>query len=218
MVVLIALTLTLVSVFLQPAQKKNIDLEKKKNILNALKINIENQDGGVIFDKYIVDKFAVTTEGEKIENINVFEINLKEQLKLPPKDQRWPVYVAKLDNGEIKYIFSLYGTGLWGPIWGYVALNDDMETVYGAYFDHKSETPGLGGDIALPAFQQKFNGKRIFNDKGEFVSIDVRKGGISNDIYAVDAISGGTITSTGVKNMLKTCLSAYVNFIKANKK
>ncbi|HOK38963.1 MAG: NADH:ubiquinone reductase (Na(+)-transporting) subunit C [Bacteroidales bacterium] len=217
MVVIVALVLTSISVFLQPKQKKNIDLEKKRNILSAIKIEYDKNDVEKVFDEYIIEMFVINTEGERIEGINPLEINLKDQLKDSPENQKWPIYIASMPNGEKSYIFSFYGTGLWGPIWGYVALKEDFNTVTGAYFDHKSETPGLGAEIATENFQMKFTEKTIFNENGEFVSIDVRKGGVGNDIHAVDAISGGTITSTGLKNMLHSCFSAYLKFIEKNK-
>lgn len=128
------------------------------------------------------------------------------------KDERLlPVYICNKE-GEKFYIFPLRGKGLWGPIWGYVALESDLNTVYGAVFDHKSETPGLGAEIKESWFQEEFEGKQLFRD-GEFVSIDVVKGGADpSDAYAVDGISGGTITSDGLEAMLYDCLSGYQTF------
>ena len=109
------------------------------------------------------------------------------------------------------------GRGLWGPIWGYISLNDDFNTVFGASFAHKSETPGLGAEIASAEFQEQFKGKKIFKDK-TFVSISVVKGGAKpSDPYEVDAVSGGTITSQGLENMIKDCLEGYQAFLKNQK-
>ena len=119
-----------------------------------------------------------------------------------------------LDNGEVKYILPVYGAGLWGPIWGYVAVNNDGTTIYGAYFSHQGETPGLGAEIAKPEFQVQFEGKELYKD-GEFRAIDVMKAGqkpADNADY-VNAISGGTVTSKGVEAMLKSCLSDYSAFL-----
>lgn len=218
LVVVVAALLTIVSISLKPAQQKNIELEKKKNILSSLNVVSTPEDVEALYKKYIIENYTINTNGEKVEKVDAFKIVLKDELKKPPADQKWPVYIAKTDDGSTKYIFALYGKGLWGPLWGYIALNDDLNTVYGAYFDHKSETPGLGAEIATPKFQAQFVNKKIFNEKSEFVSVDVVKGGAGNSPYGVDAISGGTITSRGLRDMLKTCISAYLKFIDENKK
>ena len=134
------------------------------------------------------------------------------------KDSRkLPVYICN-KNDSTFYVFPLRGKGLWGPIWGYISLEDDLNTVYGATFDHKSETPGLGAEIKEAWFQKPFHGKKIFED-GKFTSIRVMKGGApEGDVHAVDAISGGTITSRGVEAMLRDCLSAYMPFFEQQKK
>jgi Na+-transporting NADH:ubiquinone oxidoreductase subunit C len=218
MVVVVAALLTVVALALQPAQQRNIELEKKRNILSSLKLESTPENVESIFDKTIVENYTINVEGEKVENVDAFKINLKDELKKSPDAQNWPLYVAKLEDGSTKYVFALYGKGLWGPIWGYISLNDDFTTVYGAYFDHKSETPGLGAEISTPNYQAQFSQKKIFDEKGVFVSVNVKKGGAGGDIYAVDAVSGGTITSNGLRDMLKTCISAYLKFIDENKK
>ncbi len=218
MVVVVATILTLIAVGLKPAQKKNIELEKKKNILAAINIESTTDKVESLYDKYIVEVYAINLKGDKIDDADAFNIKLKDELKKSESEQQWPIYVAKTDKGEIKYIFPLYGKGLWGPVWGYLALNEDLNTVFGVNFDHKSETPGLGSEINTKKFQKQFTGKEIFNKSGEFVSIDILKVETSDNPHAVDAISGGTITSNGVANMLETCISAYLNFIEINKK
>ena len=122
-----------------------------------------------------------------------------------------PIYISEND-GIKSYIIPLRGKGLWGPIWGYIAIKDDLNTVYGAVFDHKSETPGLGAEINRPFFQDPFIGKTIF-EEGVFTSILVIKGGADEgDNHAVDGISGGTITSDGVSDMLKERLEKYLPY------
>ncbi|PLX06071.1 MAG: NADH:ubiquinone reductase (Na(+)-transporting) subunit C [Marinilabiliales bacterium] len=218
MVIVVATILTVIAVSLQPFQRRNVELEKKKNILAAFNVESTPDNVESLYDKFIVETFAVDVNGEKIDGVDAFNVNLKDELKKDPANQQWPVYLAKTDDGEMKYIFPLYGKGLWGPIWGYIALNDDLIEVYGVNFDHKSETPGLGAEINTPAFQEQFKGKSIFNDVHEFVSIDVIKTDASSNDYAVYAISGGTITSYGLRDMINTCLSAYLNYIEKNKK
>ncbi|MDE7387336.1 MAG: NADH:ubiquinone reductase (Na(+)-transporting) subunit C, partial [Muribaculaceae bacterium] len=114
------------------------------------------------------------------------------------------------------YIIPLYGQGLWGPIWGYLALNDNGSTIYGAYFSHQGETPGLGAEIEKPDFQNEFDGKQLF--KGDnFLPIAVVKAGQrpQGDEDYVDGISGGTITSKGVSNMLHNCLEPYKAYLES---
>ena len=111
-------------------------------------------------------------------------------------------------------ILFLYLKGLWGPIWGFISLEEDLNKVYGAVFDHKSETPGLGAEINRPFFEDPFTGKTIFEGE-DFVSIKVVKGGAKDgDMHAVDGISGGTITSDGVSDMLYERLSMYLPYFK----
>jgi len=109
----------------------------------------------------------------------------------------------------------MVGTGLWGPIWGYMAISSDGITVEGASFDHKSETPGLGAEINTSWFQAPFVGKKIFNDAGEFSPIKAVKGGAADDdMHGVDAISGGTITSNGLSAMISNTLKIYTKYFK----
>ncbi len=105
------------------------------------------------------------------------------------------------------------GLGLWGTIWGYIALNEDRNTVYGVYFSHSSETPGLGGEIAGNKFQDRFPGKQVVN--GEEVGLKVVKYGKADKSsqYEIDGVTGATITSTGVNTMINKVLSAYIPFL-----
>ena len=134
------------------------------------------------------------------------------EIKKAENERQLPVFVCNIDN-SIKYIIPVYGAGLWGPIWGYIAIESDGSTIYGAYFSHQGETPGLGAEIAKPAFADQFNGKHLYKD-GVFKSISVIKNGNAptDGSDYVDGISGGTITSKGVQSMLKSCLSCYQAF------
>ncbi len=107
----------------------------------------------------------------------------------------------------------MYGAGLWGPIWGYISLDDNKDSIYGTFFDHQGETPGLGAEITTPKFNQAFQQKQIFSGN-QLVGIDVVKGGNANGSNQVDAISGGTITSKGVESMIKNYLTYYEPFLK----
>ena len=129
---------------------------------------------------------------------------------------RLPVYVCTLADGSRKYILPVYGAGLWGPIWGYVAVDSDGSTIYGAYFAHQGETPGLGAEIEKPAFSDHFEGRHLFKE-GKFQPIEVVKKGMvpTDGADYVDGISGGTITSKGVGAMLDNCLTPYKKFLRS---
>lgn len=225
-VVIVATFLTIAAVSLQPAQEKNVEIEKKQNILASLHIPSTPQNAEELYSQYITGTKVVNEAGEIVSGVDAFTLNMREDLKLPRNQRHLAIYEAR--KGDSAFIvIPLYGKGLWGPIWGYISfLRDSLagngkpefNTVYGAVFDHKGETPGLGAEINQPWFQKPFRGKKIFNDQGQFVSIEVVKGGgTQNEPNKVDAISGGTITSKGLQAMLDTCLSVYQNYFKQPK-
>lgn len=211
LVVVVAALLAIVALSLQPAQNRNIENEKRQNILRSVNISSTPEDSKALFDKYIVKQFIVNSKGEEIAG-DAFTVDLAKQAKKTCEEKLLPVFVANID-GATKYILPIYGNGLWGPLWGYISLNEDKNTVYGTVFDHKSETPGLGAEITTPQFQTQFEGKMIF-DNSQLVSILVKKGGGATGAHEVDAISGGTITSKGVETMIKNYLTCYESFLK----
>jgi len=222
MVTIVAVLLSFVAMQLQPIQQMNIEIERKQDILRSVgeaqqlhEVSDKNSYIEEEFGKYITDSYVVDYQGDKVD-ADAFEVTLKleEEIKLPQEERQYPIFVFT-DNGTKKYVVPVRGKGLWGPIWGYVALDDDLNTISGAVFDHQNETPGLGAEINTEAFQRPFSGKTIFDDQGNFVSIEVVKGGAPpDDPHGVDAISGGTITSKGLEAMLKDCLGGYVNYFK----
>lgn len=220
MVVIIAVTLTVVAVKLKPAQEDNIRIEKMQNILSSVNIptsEIPKKQVLDVYNKFIKTAFGVNNKGEVVEKdaAKIFTIELANELKKPVEQQVLPVYIAVLENGDSAYIVPLRGKGLWGPIWGYMSFKTDFNTVFGVTFDHKGETPGLGAEINQDWFQKPFMGKQIFTENGNLVSITVEKGGAKpGDIHAVDAISGGTITSKGVQKMLLDNLTNYEAYFK----
>ncbi|MDO9634921.1 MAG: NADH:ubiquinone reductase (Na(+)-transporting) subunit C [Paludibacter sp.] len=216
MVLIVALVLAIVSGSLKEKQTANVALDKKKQILSSLNIDTNDQDVNALYEKYIINEMVIDAAGDQIENPveQAFYISIKKELSRKLQDRSLPLFIAEVD-GKTKYIIPLFGAGLWGPIWGYVALDDDKNTVYGTYFSHASETPGLGAEIVYPQFQQQFIGKKIMNDQSEFVSIAIMKPGQKTDLKdQVDGISGGTITSKGVEDMLLNCIGQYDQFLK----
>lgn len=215
MVVVVAILLTVVAIGLKPQQQYNIRVEKMQNILTSVNIESTTQNAEDLFNKYIVGQKVININNEEQNNQKAFDVNVELESKKPAEKRLLPIYICKTDQGETKFIFPTYGKGLWGPIWGYVSVNDDKNTVYGAFFDHKGETPGLGAEISTRAFQAQFANKKLLDESGNFVSIKAVKGGADkNDSHGVDAISGGTITSKGLSKMLMDELKPYENFLK----
>ena len=215
MVVLVASLLSIAAISLKPFQDKNVELEKKQNILNSVGIKVKREAAEEAYNKYIKDSFVVNSEGEKT-NGDAFNIDLAIELKKDIQNQSFPIFISE-KNDKKSYIIPVRGTGLWGPIWGFIALEEDFNTVYGAVFDHKAETPGLGAEINRAFFEDQFTGKSIF-EADKLVSIIVVKGGADpSDMHAVDGISGGTITSDGVTDMLAERLSLYSPYLQRMK-
>ena len=186
LVVIVAVLLAVISQVLSPRQAANKRLDTQKQILTALNVDYSNADPAALYG----------------EIVNETEVDGK------------ALFVATID-GATKYVLPLKGQGLWGGIWGYIALDDDKNTVYGINFGHESETPGLGGEIVTEYFRSRFFGKHIKDAEGRVQSIAVLKAGKKDEAgrEQVDAISGATITSTGVDEMLVKSLNEYVEFL-----
>lgn len=213
MVIVVAAVLSFVSLSLKDKQKRNVEVEKKQNILASVNVPANADNAEQIYSELITETYVVNKAGDKVEGVDAFNVDLNKENAKPAEKRNLPVFVYTKD-GESKLILPVRGKGLWGPVWGYIALNSDKNTIFGAIFDHKGETPGLGAEIAGVNFQKPFAGKKIFDENGTFVSIKVNKAGVGTDIHSVDAISGGTITSKGVEAMLHDCLSNYQAFLK----
>lgn len=218
MVIVVAAILSVAAKTLQPFQKKNVEINKKQNILTSINIESTAETAEAFYDEYILESYTISSNGLKSNEVDAFNIDMKKELAKPLEERNLPIFVSSLD-GVKQYIIPVYGKGLWGPIWGYVSLKEDLSTIFGANFAHKGETPGLGAEIETKEFQIQFLGKQIFNEQDKFVSVSVVKGGTAdpNSKYEVDGISGGTITGNGVDAMLKDCLSSYESYFKALK-
>ncbi|MDR1543858.1 MAG: NADH:ubiquinone reductase (Na(+)-transporting) subunit C [Prevotellaceae bacterium] len=204
-IVVVALMLSIASGALKSRQNANVELDKKKQILLSLPaVELKGADIEKTYAQFIEKMVLLNYDGDIIkENVDFNYVPTKEE---------FPLYIANVE-GQTKYIIPLNGAGLWGAIWGYIALNDDKNTVYGVYFSHASETPGLGSNIVEKPFRQPFEGKHILNAAREFVSVAIeKKGQKANGREQVDAISGGTITSKGVEAMLENSMREYEKF------
>jgi len=216
MVILVAAILASISMALKPRQVRNAEIEKKQNILASVNIESNATNAEQIYAEKIQKEYIVNVDGEQVEG-DAFNTDLKKERAKAHKDMLLPVFECQTEDG-LKYIIPLYGAGLWGPIWGFIALNDDMNTIYGANFDHQGETPGLGAEISTPAFEDPFVGKKLFDDSGKLISIIVAKVGQEAPAeHKVDGISGGTITSKGLEKMLLDDFSSYQEFLKKKK-
>jgi Na+-transporting NADH:ubiquinone oxidoreductase subunit C len=223
MVLIVAAILSVAAMLLKPFQERNVEIAKKLDILRSVggatgvaSASSKNDYVEAEYEKYILESYVINTEGIRVEGIDAFTVNLKEELNKPLEMRNLPVYVAQQEDGSRNFIIPLLGRGLWGPIRGYIALNEDFNTIFGAIFDHDKETPGLGAEINTDDFQDQFRGKQIFDENGEFVSIRVQKAGLPPfGNHSVDGISGGTITSVGVDLMLRDVLGSYKTYFKS---
>ena len=208
MVVVVAVLLAVTSLSLQERQKENMLNEKRQQIVKAL----GEDPAATSYTDVIAEAAMLDKNGNKIEGKNDTEIfNALGDLTASFAAGEFPIFKAA--NGCV--VIPVYGAGLWGPVWGYIALEQDMNTVKGIVMDHSGETPGLGAEITTANVQNSFVGKTIF-EGADFVSVTMRKGGATNN-HEVDAISGGTKTCDGVNAMIKTGLEGYLPYINANK-
>ena len=184
LVLIVAFLLAFVSSSLKEKQDANVALDTEKQILNSLNLRgLSDEEAHATYEKIV--KF----------------------------DEAQKVYVCTLENGDVKYVLPLKGQGMWGGISCFLAIDSDKNTVYGAYFNHESETAGLGAEIKDNAdWQAKFQGKKIFAAEGDAIALSVEKA--VNNETTVDAVTGATVTSTAVSKMLQEKLTEYIDFLK----
>ena len=182
MVVIVAFLLAFVSQTLKPMQDANVALDTEKQILNSLNLRgLSDEEAHATYEKIVAF------------------------------DEAQNVYVCTLENGDVKYVLPLKGQGMWGGISCFLAIDSDKNTVYGAYFNHESETAGLGAEIKDNAdWQAKFQGKKIHKDGVQGIALGVEKGAPADDPNNVDAVTGATLTSDGVDAMLKEGLAKFI--------
>lgn len=214
MVILVALGLAFTHQVLNERQTANENTDKMQQILRSLNLEISAAEASTKYNELVKNAYLINPEGLKLEgtegitpNDPAFTTELGDE-----SAAGLPVYEAEVD-GSTKYIIPMTGAGLWGGIWGYLAIDSDGNTIYGAEFGHASETPGLGAEIVHSAFRSQLSGKELFKNN-EFKSVAVVKPGqsVSSRDY-IDGISGGTITSKGVDNMLFNSVGEYKDFL-----
>lgn len=231
LVVVIGVVLAALSEGLRPYKEKNVRVKKQLDILSAMmdveKEGITRENAEVEFKKYvnldeaiILDYKGHVKKGK--EGKDAFDIDIKKEYRdktLSEEDKNYPLFIAKDKSDNKRYIIPVVGKGLWGPIWGYICLEDDMNTILGVSFDHKTETPGLGAEINKAFFMDRWKSSKIADDQGNFMKYEVVKdnsGAIKGD-SKIDGITGGTITSKGVEEMVNRTLKIYASYFQ-NKK
>ncbi|MCB0481379.1 MAG: NADH:ubiquinone reductase (Na(+)-transporting) subunit C [Flavobacteriales bacterium] len=221
MVVIVGSLLAVAAMGLKPFQKKNVEMEKKQNILSSINVNLSREEANIQFDDFVKQQVVIDVKGEVIEGKSAFDVDVNKEYKewksgaRKAEDMSYPLYVCEKD-GETIVVVPMVGTGLWGPVWGFVSLKEDLNTIYGANFDHKTETPGLGAEIKEASFGAQFAGDKVFED-GKVVFKVLKGGGGKEDPSGVDGITGGTITSVGVQEMLIRTFEIYSPYFQNNK-
>ncbi|MBS4070596.1 NADH:ubiquinone reductase (Na(+)-transporting) subunit C [Algoriphagus aquatilis] len=223
--IILGLLLSGTSQVLGPLQQEAIALDKKKQILGAVisASEIEAMTPQQVNDFYAnrISATVVDLSGKEISGIEAEKVEIAKDYKRPADQRQYPVFMFHAEgNPEAveSYIFPLYGAGLWDAIWGYIALETDMNTIGGITLAHASETPGLGARITEGEVQSRYVGKKIFDESGALVAVQMQKGegkDYSADAHKVDGMSGATITGNGVNNMLKAYLGHYEAYIKS---
>ncbi len=223
LVTVVAGLLAFTATSLKPLQDENVRNEKMQSILSTIGVEENRDNAGNVYGNYIKKELALKSDGTVDENptVKAFNINLKNEIKKEPSEQRYPIYIAEID-GKTTYVLPLQGSGLWDSIWGYLAINADENTINGAVFDHAAETPGLGAEIRETWFEEQYIGKQFLKTTGDFstnsyVSVRTVKGGSkADDKHGVDAISGGTITSDKLSIMVEERLQRYLPYFEKN--
>ena len=214
MVIIVALGLAFTHQTLIERQTANVNIDKMQQLLRSLNIDATAAEAQQRYGELVKNAYLINSDGTKVEGSEGTTPN-DPAFSTTPGDEEargLPVYEAEIE-GSVKYIIPMQGTGLWGPIWGYLAVESNGSTIYGAEFGHQGETPGLGAEIVMLSFREQFIGKEIIRE-GAFKSVAVVKPGqsVSNRDY-VDGISGGTITSKGVDAMLLNSVGEYERFL-----
>jgi len=220
MCVIVAVVLAFMSSGLSEIHTKNEAVFNKRAILTSVKpflpkeLNAMSDTEVEALFKDRIQQKVVKLDGSEVDGVMAEQVDMAKEKKKPEAERNLPLFIYQADDGKSYYILAVRGSGLWDEIWGNIALQDDFNTIAGTSFDHKGETPGLGAEIKdNPAFPAQFVGKKLLDESGNFVSIKVVKGGVSDGVHEVDAISGSTITCNGVQEMLKRGLGYYQNYL-----
>ena len=209
MVTIVGALLAFLATSLKPMQDANVLNEQKSSIMKAFGEADASFDEVVTMGRIAAGEFVAVEEADVK---SVFEL-LGNRKALSEAQDNLPIFKMEKD-GATKFVLPIVGKGLWGDIWGYVALQqtEDNVIITGIVMDHAGETPGLGAEIATAKVQQMFEGKALYDAEGAF-AVRMQKGGAQNE-HQVDAITGGTKTCDGVNAMLETSISKYESFLR----
>jgi len=211
------------AVVLKPQQQINKLNDKQKNILIAAGLYKEGDDIAKLFAK--VEKRIVNIEtGEYVTDIDIASYDQRKAQKDPKVSISIPseidiaslkrranlaeVYWVTDTEDELQtIILPISGYGLWSTLHGFIALENDLNTVVGLTFYDHMETPGLGGEVDNPLWKAQWPGKKIYDEQGATVA-KLKKGGVNTEVafendHYVDGLSGATLTSNGVNNLLQ---------------
>ena len=208
MVIIVAFLLAFVASALKETQDANVANDTKGQILSALGYDKATVDVGSIYAEKVKDN--VLENGE----LTPYEGKFNTSYGALIKNGELHVFTGTTANGEKAYVIPVVGRGLWGGLWGYIAVNEAKDKVLGTYFYHESETAGLGARISEKWFQDQFIGKPIFGEDGK-VALTVVKAGAAQNENEVDGVTGATLTSNGVAAMVKDGRTAYTDFLGA---
>lgn len=223
MVVVVGSLLAFFANFTKDLRVKNDQVKAQIDILSAIGVPAERSNATEMFAKYIKSQKVI--KGTEIsDDDKAYLIDVKKELDIAKKGgvQRLPLFVAEKE-GKTIYILPVRGNGLWDAIWGYIALNDDLKSISGVYFDHKAETPGLGANITETFFTNDFKDEYIYDASGAFKGVEISKSNADPNNEdkkdnQVDAISGATITGNGVGAMINSGIKAYLPYFETLKK
>lgn len=201
------------AVALKPQQDEQKALDKQRNILSVAGLLQPNTNIKEVYAEHIEPRLVDLATGEYVESNGAFDAkasakNPAESVAIKVEDDKAgikvrskfaEIYLVKGNDGKIKqYILPIYGTGLWSVLYGFVALEPDMNTIDGITYYEQGETAGLGGEIANPLWQAKFVGKKLFDEQDQ-IALHIGKNASNDRKYGVDALSGATLTSNGVQ-------------------
>jgi Na+-transporting NADH:ubiquinone oxidoreductase subunit C len=228
--VVCSLAVSTAAVSLRPRQEANEKLDQQINILDATGLAVGeygmqaqelNRDEIGVLNEWISEKLVNLETGEYTDEVDIKTYKLKEVAQSaatsveivdpefdPGEKQRPKImkvfFVKRPDSDEIQQVvLPVYGKGLWGTLWGYLAVKSDLETVQGITFYEHKETPGLGGEVDNPRWKRQWPGRKLFDDNGTPASLVFKGPAPQDNPYAVDGLSGATITSRGVTNLLR---------------
>lgn len=211
---------------LKESQDKSIELDTKKKILGAVMDISKLETGEEILETYdlrvksiVVDiNGNIITKDDRGNDVVAEKVNIQKQYRFKPEERQYPVFMFMNGSNPEQvdsYIFPMWGAGLWDWISGFVAVKDDLRTIAGVAFDHKTETPGLGARITEEQVKDRFKGKYIYDESGELKPVVMVKGEGNADLtkYEVDGLSGATMTAKGVNRMIESYLECYEPYI-----